>query len=171
MSKRVKLAENGIETREEMESLVGEIAALAIERDAMTAEMEGRIQSIRAEYEARLVENQAMTKDKMLIAADWAMRHPEAFGKNKSVEMVHAVVGFRTGTPMLKTLSGWTWAKVKTWLEQNRNGYTRSDVVVNKELILADRKLLGEAGLRQMGVKVAQDESFFVEPKREQPET
>ena len=44
----------------------------------------------------------------------------ELFAKKKSLEMAHGVIGFRTGTPKLKTLKGFTWASalelVKTFL-------------------------------------------------------
>jgi phage host-nuclease inhibitor protein Gam len=167
MSKRIKIVREIIETREEMERTVGEIAALVIDRDAMTAEMEGRLQDIRAEYEARLLENTNLTETKLAIAQDWAERNRDAFGKAKSIEGVHAAFGFRTGMPKLKTIAGWTWDAVKAWLLNHGGGYTRTEVSVNKEEIIADREKLTETGLRKMGMKVVQDESFFVEPKRE----
>lgn len=169
MAKRVKLVRGAIDTREEMEALVGAIAALSIDRDVMSAEMDGRLQNIRAEYEARLIENGDLTEEKMAIARDWAERNRAAFGLKKSVEGVHAVFGFRTGMPKLKTIAGWTWEGVKAWLLRYAAGknYTRTEVTVDKAAILSDRDVLKEEGLLKMGVQVVQDESFFVEPKRD----
>jgi phage host-nuclease inhibitor protein Gam len=169
-TKKVKKLEKIVPpaSREAMETLVGEIAALAIERAAMTAELEDRLLNIRAEYEARLVENGAMQDAKMDAAFAWAAAHPELFGKTKSIEMVHGIVGYRTGTPKLKTLKGYTWDSVLAILQAaKRTEYIRLSAEVDKAKILADRETIPEADLRIMGVHIAQDETFFVEPKQE----
>lgn len=167
MSKRVKVIKQIIETREEMERIIGEIAQLVIDQSAVKDELDGRLLEIRAQYETRLTELADAIDAKLPIAQDWAERNREAFGNKKSIEGVHAVFGFRTGTPKLKTLAGWTWDSVKAWLINHNEPYTRTEVAINKEAIITDREILGENGLKKMGIRVVQDEIFFVDPKRE----
>lgn len=166
--KRIKRVEpKAPQSREDMEALVGEIAALTIERDAMTVELDGRLQAIRAEYEARLAETALHIESKLAAAQLWAAANPAAFGSKKSIEMVHAVVGFRVGMPRLKTLRGCTWSFVLEQLARFRlQQYIRCKSEPDKERIIADREKLAER-LDALGVVVVQDETFFVEPKRE----
>jgi hypothetical protein len=82
--------------------------------------------------------------------------------------MVHGLVGFRTGTPKLKLLSGWTWEKVLEFISVNQlMDLIRTKKEVDKELILANRDCIKPETLKQIGIKVVQDEAFFVEPKRD----
>lgn len=101
------------------------------------------------------------------------------FTKKKSLDMTHGTIGFRTGTPKLKTLKGFTWASalqlVKTFLPT----YTRQTEEIAKDKLLADRdqqeietpncnspRPMLEV-LEDCGLQVTQDETFYVEPKRE----
>jgi phage host-nuclease inhibitor protein Gam len=164
MPKRIKLTEPSIQTREEMERLVGQLCALTIQSDERRAEMDRRIMEIRAEYEAQLAVADQELQQLMALARDWAESHPEEFAGRKSIDMTHGTVGFRTGQPTLRTVSGWTWSRV---LEGLGPLYIRVKQEPNKEAILADRDILGPVGLRQLGLRVDQPEAFFVEPKRE----
>jgi phage host-nuclease inhibitor protein Gam len=159
-----------ITTRSDMESLVGEIAEKQLAYDATVCQMDRDIQSIRDRYEPELKRYKTALEHLVLLAEEWALANEPEFGKLKSIDMVHGVVGFRTGTPKLKTLKGWTWAKVLDNLKRSfvSAGYIRIAEEVDKEKIIADRKELGTDKLKAFGVQIAQDENFFVEPKREQ---
>ena len=92
----------------------------------------------------------------------------ELFTKKKSLEMAHGVIGFRTGTPKLKTLKGFTWASALQLVKEFLPGYVRQTEEIAKDKLLADRDT--EDMLPQMakcGIQVAQDETFYVEPKKE----
>ena len=104
----------------------------------------------------------------------------ELFAKKKSLEMAHGVIGFRTGTPKLKTLKGFTWASALQLVKQFLPGYVRTTDEIAKDKLLADRELkevtatnhekpitMTEA-MAECGIKVDQDETFFVEPKKEE---
>lgn len=83
--------------------------------------------------------------------------------------MVHGTIGFRTGTPKLKTLKGFTWASALTLVKEFLPGYIRQAEEIAKDKLLADRdyKNMPEQ-MAKCGIQVAQDEIFFVEPKREE---
>lgn len=107
----------------------------------------------------------------------------ELFAKKKSLEMAHGVIGFRTGTPKLKTLKGFTWASALELVKTFLPGYLRQTEEIAKDKLLADRELdrvkvsddgliLSEIPMSQAmakcGIQVVQDETFFVEPKGEE---
>jgi len=168
MAKRVKVIKQSIETREEMERLVGEIAQLVIDGDAVAAELDGRLLEIRVQYEQRLTELAEAVDAKLPVAQDWAERNREAFGNRKSIEGVHATFGFRTGMPSLKTMSGWKWDSVLKSLKLlGRKDLIRNKEEIDKDAIIAELKSTKAETWPAVGVKVAQAESFFVEPKME----
>ena len=93
----------------------------------------------------------------------------ELFSKKKSMETAHGVLGFRTGTPKLKTRKGFTWAAVLELLKEFNPAYVRTSEEVAKDKLLADRENEDMPELMQkVGIKVEQDETFFVEPKKEE---
>ena len=93
----------------------------------------------------------------------------ELFAKKKSLEMAPGVIGFRTGTPKLKTLKGFTWASVMNMLKEFLPGYVRTIEEPAKDKLLADRDDEETAALfPKVGIAVVQDETFFVEPKKEE---
>ena len=107
----------------------------------------------------------------------------ELFAKKKSLEMAHGVIGFRTGTPKLKTLKGFTWASALELVKTFLPSYLRQTEEIAKDRLLADRDLeavsITDDGLTKhdvamsqamakCGIQVVQDETFFVEPKGEE---
>lgn len=169
MSKRKKLVLEPIKDRAEMEDVVREICELSIMEDDVRVRMDEELLRVRENYEALLADLKPRV-DRLLERAEaWAEEHPHEFGTRKSIVMVHGTVGYRTGTPKLKTLAKWTWAKVLTVLQAQFPEYVRRREEVDKDRILADRQKLG-ARLPEIGVKVVQEETFFVDPARENRE-
>ena len=96
----------------------------------------------------------------------WSEANPQEFGAVRSIETVHGTLGWRMGGPSLRTLPGWTWDQVKENLKAvSAMGYIRVKEEVNKQNLLADRETISAEKLRELGVRVVQEESFFVEPK------
>ena len=78
-----------------------------------------------------------------------------------------AKIGFRKDPPSIKTLSGVTLAVLVERLKKNNlTDYIRTVEEPNKELLLADRDKEIAAMFPELGIKVAQDEKFFVELKK-----
>jgi phage host-nuclease inhibitor protein Gam len=116
--------------------------------------------------QGELAEIDQRIKEKSTTVQSWAEANPSEFGALKSLDVTHAVIGWRTGQPTLKTLAGWTWDRVLEKLNLvAASTYIRLKEEVNKAAILADRESLGAEKLRGMGMRVVQDESFFIEPK------
>lgn len=165
MKKRLKLSAPPIKTREEMERLVGEIRALTIHNDELTVRRDTERADVDRNYEEPLTAISEALDAKLVLAQDWAEHNPAEFGKLKSIEFVNGVVGFRTGQPKLVKLAGWTWEKILEAVARVLPDYVRVKQEVDRERILADRETLTPL-LKEIGVKVEQDEAFYVEPTR-----
>jgi phage host-nuclease inhibitor protein Gam len=155
-----------IRTREAMEILIGEIAALKNQQRFLTAAMDGQIQSIREQYEPKLAAQNEALDQKMEHARVWSEANLHEFGAARSIETVHGAIGWRTGQPALKTLPGWTFDRVLQTLKiTGAAGYIRVKEEVHKQNLLSDREALGAEKLRELGLRVVQEETFFVEPR------
>ncbi len=163
---RIKNSQPPVPSREAMESLVGEIAVLQNQQRLLTSAMDGQIQSIRQHYLAQLTAQNEALEQKMQLARLWAEANPDEFGPARSIETLHGAVGWRTGQPALKTLAGWTFDRVLQTLKcAGALAYIRVKEEVHKQNLLSDRDALGSEKLRQFGLRVVQEETFFVEPK------
>lgn len=163
---RINVPATTIKTREQMEALVGDITALITKQQKLTAELNRRVNEVRQDYEASLGQIAEDIEAKTALARDWAEANQGEFGKAKSISLTHGIVGWRIGNVTLKTLAGWTWDRVleKLATSPGWDHYIRTKREVNKESLLAARE---ELDLKQVGVRVVQDERFFVETKVE----
>ncbi len=171
----------------------------ADEAFAQYAKAEAQIQKINAEIDLQCAKTREKYADKLAFLAkqkdeafatldSYASENKaELFAKKKSLEMAHGTIGFRTGTPKLKTLKGFTWASAlqlaKKFLPFT---YIRQTEEIAKDKLLADRDLKEvavydtptgdprEVTMREAmafcGIQVTQDETFYVETKTEDTE-
>lgn len=179
MSKsRIKIPLVQLNTRAEAEEAISTVAALTNKRRIVAAQMDKRLLAIKEEYEAELghLDKEIAAGSDSLRA--WAEANPQEFPKGrKSIEFLAGTLGFRTGTPKLALLSrAWTWDKVLAAIEAFSFQFIRNTPAVDKEAILAfaaaeaDKARLEAKVLRPIGLKIVQDESFYVEPKLTEPE-
>jgi phage host-nuclease inhibitor protein Gam len=168
-AKIVTPARPAIQTREELEAAAGQVAALLIERDETAAEMNAALQQVREHFEPRLARLDADVAPLLADVKGWAEEHRlTAFGEKRSLDLLHATIGFRTGNPRLGLRRGVKWNMVLDMLKTVLGGaYVRSKEEVDREGLLRDREALGAGKLARLGVEVVQDEAFFLEPKRE----
>jgi phage host-nuclease inhibitor protein Gam len=163
---RIKQIRPAITSREAMESVVGEIAAIKNRQRQLAAAMDAQIQAVRERYEGDLAAETGALDEKMEDLRAWSEANPAQFGAARSIETVHGIVGWRTGQPALKTLAGWTFDRVLQALkETGATSYIRVKEEVNKQQLLGHRDILGHGKLRELGLRVVQEDSFFVEPK------
>lgn len=175
MSKnRIKITMPEVLTRADAETTVGRITHYKAREIELNAQMDAEIAAVRERYQTPLSEVQVFLQASMESLQVWAEANPNEFPKDrKSIDMVQGVVGFRTGTPKLEVINRkWTWAKVLAALVA-LNSYVRKKSEVDKEKILSDHAAgkVSDNGLALIGVKVVQDETFFVEPKLTEVET
>ncbi|MBR1839370.1 MAG: host-nuclease inhibitor Gam family protein [Prevotella sp.] len=167
----------------------------ADEAFAQYAKAEAQIQKINAEIELQCAKTREKYADKLAILAkekdeafntldSYASENKaELFAKKKSLEMTHGTIGYRTGTPKLKTLKGFTWESAKNLVKEFLPSYIRQTEEIAKDRILADRDMehvdvrdhdtvAGPMRLymEKCGIQVVQEETFYVEPKKEDSE-
>jgi phage host-nuclease inhibitor protein Gam len=131
--------------------------------------MDVEITRIREKYQEDVNKLQERKDDAFEVMQTFAMENRELFVKKKSMEMLHGVFGFRTGTPKLKTRKGFTWGAVTNLLKEFMPSYVRTSEEPAKDKLLADRDIPEVADLfPKVGILVDQDEVFFVEPKKEE---
>lgn len=176
MAKRIKKVIITGVTRDAADDAFARFAKAESEITKLSAEIELQCTKIREKYAPQLA---ALSTAKDLAfdtLNSFAVENKETlFSKKKSLDMSHGVIGFRTGTPKLKTLKGFTWAKALPLVKEYLPGYIRTTEEVAKDKLLADRD--SKLGVNQepmggilskCGIEVVQDESFFVEPKKEE---
>lgn len=170
MAKRQKKTIISGVSKEAAEEAFATYAKADAERAKITAEIELKCAQIREKHQDRLSQLQATQDDAFDTLQAYATENQtELFSKKKSLEMVHGTIGFRTGTPKLKTLKGYTWASALQLVREFLPGFIRSTEEIAKDKLLADREdETVAANLERCGILVTQDETFYVEPKKEE---
>lgn len=162
-----------IGNREDLESVFGEYAAVAIETAALKAELEESIRKTRAGYEAAFARLDEQAAALLADVEAWAAGHPEEFKEKKSLELLHGVIGFRTSTPRVAIPRGTDEDELAATLaESGLDCYVRLRRELDKPAILAavaDTAPANEAEavLAAYGIRVRQSERFFAEVREE----
>jgi len=168
MAKRVKRVLLSGVTREQAEDAFADFAAADAKKEKLQATMDIAITKIRDKHAVELASLEETKNDAVEIIQSFAESNRDQFGKKKSMEMTHGVIGFRTGTPTLKTLKGYTWASALNLIKEFLPDYIRTKDEVAKDRLLIDREMPSTVALfPKVGIYVDQDETFFVEPKKE----
>jgi len=170
MAKREKKTIISGVTREVADEALATYAMADAQAAKIAADIELQCVKIREKYADKLAELEGQKATAFDTLQAYASENKgDLFTKKKSLDMVHGTIGFRTGTPKLKTLKGFTWASALTLVKEFLPGYIRQAEEIAKDKLLADRdyKNMPEQ-MAKCGIQVAQDETFFVEPKREE---
>lgn len=176
---RKKTITTSIRSRDELETAMGDYARNVIARDAAVAQMEIEIAAIRQKHESELAE--------MKIAGDalfddlnaWSAMHPDEFSARRSIELLHGTIGFRTCPPKVAQMRGVkTEHSISALSDAGMTDLIRIKYEIDKDAILMRVASAREAGptayacvirhLAECGLKIDQNEIFFVEPKREE---
>ena len=182
-------------TRKKKVIITGVSREAADEAFATYAKSDAQLQKINADIELQCAKYREKYADRIATLSDEREQafetlqafatenQAELFAKKKSLEMAHGVIGFRTGTPKLKTLKGFTWASALQLVKRFLPDYIRQTEEIAKDKLLADRDgnvamevsdspSLGEVpiskAMTECGIQVVQDEAFYVEPKKEE---
>lgn len=172
MAKRIRKRIVVAPSKEEL----GEVMKCFAEASSMIKELEAqeelRLLEVRKMYEDRarvLLEQKQNALEK--LEAFGIHNKEEFFGKKRSMDLNHGIIGFRTGTPKVSKPRSITWNKVIETLHENDSEFLRTRLEVDKDKIIASREdqaVMEE--LEQIGVSVIQEETFFVSLKEGQLE-
>ena len=172
MAKRVKKTIIPGITREAADAAFSAYAKADAQYVKITAEIELQCAKIREKFADRLASlDEERTRNFDVLQSFATENQAELFVKKKSLDMAQGTIGFRTGTPKLKTLKGFTWASALQLVKEFLPTYVRTSDEIAKDKLLADRD---EDGMREQmakcGIQSVQEETFFVEPKKEDAE-
>jgi len=155
-------------TREEAETAFAAFAEADARQQKISATMDVLITKIREKYADELARLSDDKETNFEIIQVYATNNRDDFGHKKSMDLVHGIIGFRTGTPKLKLRKGFTWPSVVNLLKEFLPGYVRTTEEPAKDRLLADRDVPEvSTQFQKLGIAVDQDETFFVEPKKE----
>lgn len=172
MSKRQKLEPIIINSRPALESVVADVVKLKLEHAQAIAAMEREIADVQKRHQEILLGIAQRIEANEAGAFFYCTKNrAELFSEKKSLDMLLADVGFELSKPRVekvrskdtfgaiaKRLMTFTWGK----------RYVREpDPEVNKEQILQDRNHFKSGQLAEAGLKIEQEENFFIRPKSE----
>jgi phage host-nuclease inhibitor protein Gam len=168
MAREKKVVHTGVSS-EQMETAFGEYAVADAKMAKISATIDVQMTVIREKYADEISRLNEIKEKAFDVMQTFAVENKdELFSKKKSIESVYGTIGFRTGTPKLKTLKGFTWGAVTNLLKEFLPAYIRISEEPNKDRLLSDRGDEEVAALfSKVGIAVTQDETFYVEPKKE----
>lgn len=172
-TKRVKKVVLTGVTREQMESAFGDFATADAQIAKINATMDAEFTKIREHHADKLAELATDREQAYEVVQVYATENRDTlFAKRKSAENTHGVFGFRTGQPKLKMKKGLTWGGVLELLKLHNKDFIRTVEEVAKDRLLDERKNDEVIELMpKIGVEVVQDETFYIELKKEETET
>jgi phage host-nuclease inhibitor protein Gam len=180
-AKSPRVKSTGLTNRLDFETTIDRIAYAQLELRQLQAERDAAVHAAQATHADLIAELETEIKAKAALCEKFADEHRADLlpGKAKSNETPLSRYGFRLGNRTVKTLSKWTWTKVLDALkEMGVKSCIRTVEEVDKEEILkGGNELTGDLtyrdgegdtvliNLADLGVKIVQAESFFIEPK------
>lgn len=169
MAREKKRIISGV-TREAADEALATYAMADAQAAKIAADIELQCVKIREKYADKIAELEGEKAAAFDTLQAYASENKgDLFTKKKSLDMVHGTIGFRTGTPKLKTLKGFTWASALQLVREFLPSYIRTTEEITKDKLLADRDVDGMCdNMSRCGIQVVQDETFFVEPKKEE---
>ena len=157
-----------VQTRQQLDAVLENIAHLQHERDELVHAQEKEIAAVRQRYRAPLTEMENYLDLETSWAEAWALAHPESFAADRSLACDHATIGFRAEPPRIERASRrWTWSRIALTLAELAWGkrYLRVPAPeVDREALLADLANLSPVELRNAGMIIVQGERFFITP-------
>jgi len=164
-TKNPKAPQPALVSRTDAETLMTDLANKTNEKRALIAKLDAAVLKLHEDAAPAISAcDQVITQRSDALRA-WAQTNPAEFPRGrKSIALLGGTLGFRTGTPRLALLSrAFKWEGILELLRQK--GWTtfiRTKAEPDKDGLLAQRD---RYNLREIGLKVVQDESFYVEPR------
>ena len=170
MRKKVTLDKPEIETQAELRETVALVAKNMLTERELKNAMDAKLQDVRAKYEMDLETLSLMIEARTELCAEYCTQHLDLFPRDvKSLDLGQAKVGFRTGTPKVKVLKRWTLLAVLAAVKGRKwYQFIRSTEELDREQIIAARADYSNDALKSVGLKVDQEETFYIEPKLEE---
>ena len=138
------------------------------------AKMNEELNKVKSKYQDEITEIKEALEEPMQVLEVYANEQKHTWGKKKSFEFLHSIVGFRTGTPSVTKSKKVTWDFITEQLAKAKDmlSFVRTKQELNKEAILAeDNEEVLKTLKEQYYIEIEQKESFYVAAKAEEVAT
>jgi phage host-nuclease inhibitor protein Gam len=133
---------------------------------SIEAQMNERINSIKDEFQNEIIYLAREKEKQFEVLETYAKEQKDNWGKRKSLDLLHSIIGFRTGTPKVAKDKKFTWENVLELVKEKFPSLVRVKCELDKEAIISMREDKAFLDLQKTCyVDVVQDETFFVEAK------
>lgn len=170
MAKTKKLTISNV-SLEQAQEASEQYAKSATSLAKVEAKMNEEINKVKSKYQDEITTLKEELDEPMETLEVFAKEQKDNWGKKKSHELLHCVIGFRTGTPKVVKDKKFTWDGITELLSKSKifKPFIRSTEEINKEAIIAckDENLLISLK-KECYLEVTQEESFYVEAKKEE---
>lgn len=134
------------------------------EEQKITAKLDAEITKLREKNTDQLNKLKEKKDQNFDIIQTYCQENEHLFETKKSIETIHGTLGFRTGTPKLKLRKGFKWEGVLDLVKTFYPVHVRTIQEIDKQGLLASRN---QINFKPIGIEIAQDETFFIELKKE----
>jgi phage host-nuclease inhibitor protein Gam len=159
-------------TKEQYQDALAEYSANDKRLNSIAAEIEEEIQAIKEEFGSDINILQSKNQMLMSIIKGYCVTNRDSMfeeGK-KSTLTIYGTVGFRKDPPSMQTKGKVKWEEIVPKLKELLPAYVRSVEEADKVKLLADRdKEDVNKHFPAIGIKVKQDEAFYIELIEEVP--
>jgi len=157
-------------TTQQADSALSSFAKASAQEQILSSEMEKRIADIHNQYDPELSSIRKTKEEAFDILQTYATENKRSlFNRKKSLVTPYGSYGFRRGTPQLKIQDGITWSIVTSRLKEQLPQYIRTIEEPAKDILLLARNDQQISTLfPEIGIYVSQDESFFIDCKKQQ---
>lgn len=175
--KKPKLEPCIILSREGLQAVTSELVKAKLRAAEIKVEMEKKIADIQSGYQAQLdeVNREIATKEAGIYV--WAQKNRPEFGNRKSIDLAMAIIGYRTSPPSVEQIRskekvGDIAARLPSVVDQ-ASGFDGAKYVrdgaptIDKEKLLSDREKIPAEVLALAGLRIVQEEQFYITPKSE----
>jgi len=137
--------------------------------DKVQAKMNEEINKVKSKYQDEITELQDSIAEPQEVLEVYANEQKENWGKRKSFELLHTVIGYRTGMPKVTKAKGFSWEAVTELASKHFPGLVRTKIELDKDsvIVLSKEDSFDEIK-KTCFIDVVQEESFFVEAKKEE---
>ncbi len=169
---RPKTPTKTLESIAECTAAMRELLNATLEQERLETDRDQAASAVMKSYEARIGRAAETRSDIEQQLQQYYLTHLKEVEKDgkKSISLTYGEMGRRLTPAALKLLNrAWTWAAVLAKLQERfKMKFVRvADPEVDKEKVKAE---IAEADLAEFGLKLQQDEKFFVEVTRPKQE-
>lgn len=155
-------------TPAQFEEALARYAAAGLRGLEINKAIEAEIAGIIEKYEDELTLSQQSRDAAYEVVKNYCIHNKKAlFKSRRSMGTPYGTIGFRLGTPRIKTRKGKNWTNILGNLKEKLPEYIRIFEEPAKDRLLADRYSETVAPLlNEIGIEVVQEDLFYIEPQK-----